>query len=143
VLHHIPDYLSFVDTLVDRLVPGGAFLALQDPLWYARARRAARLLDRGGYYTWRLGQGDLTRGLATVSRRLRGAFDEANPADMVEYHVVRNGVDEAALLRRLAPRFAAVEVLPYWSNQLWLGQRLGERLGLLNTFGISAVGRTR
>lgn len=141
VLHHIPDYVSFVDTLVERLAPGGSFLALQDPLWYPRAGRTTRLLDRGGYYTWRLGQGDLRRGLATVSRRVRGRYDEANPADMVEYHVVRQGVDENALLGRLRPRFDDVELLPYWSNQLSAGQWLGQRLGLRNTFGITATGR--
>lgn len=141
VLHHIPDYLSFVDGLTRRVSPGGALLALQDPLWYPRARRAARLLDRGGYYTWRLGQGDLSRGLATVSRRIRGRYDEANAADMVEYHVVRQGVDEVALLGRLRPQFASVELVPYWSNQLSAGQWLGDRVGLRNTFGISATGR--
>ena len=142
VLHHIPDYLSFVSAVVERLAPGGSFLALQDPLWYPRAGRAARLLDRGGYYTWRLGQGELSRGLATLSRRVRGRYDEANPADMVEYHVVREGVDDQALLALLRPRFETVALLPYWSNQLSAGQWLGQRLGLRNTFGISAVGRT-
>jgi 2-polyprenyl-3-methyl-5-hydroxy-6-metoxy-1,4-benzoquinol methylase len=142
VLHHIPDYVSFVDGLVGRLAPGGSFLALQDPLWYPRAGKATRLLDRGGYYVWRLGQGDLSRGLATLSRRARGAYDDTNPADMVEYHVVRQGVDEAALLGRLRPYFAAVELLPYWSNQLAAGQWLGERLGLRNMFGVSAVARS-
>lgn len=141
VLHHIPDYLSFVDTVVDRLAPGGTFLALQDPLWYPRAARSARLLDRGSYYVWRLGQGNAARGLATLNRRARGRYDETLPADMVEYHVVRHGVDEDALLRRLRPRFTSVDVLPYWSNQLAVGQRVGDRLGLRNTFGISADGR--
>lgn len=141
VLHHIPDYLSFVDTVVDRLAPGGTFLALQDPLWYPRADRSARLLDRGSYYVWRLGQGNVARGLETLSRRVRGRYDETEPADMVEYHVVRQGVDESALLDRLRPRFTAVELQPYWSSQLSAGQRLGDRLGLSNTFGISAVGR--
>lgn len=141
VLHHIPDYLSFVDSVVDRLAPGGTLLALQDPLWYPRADRAARLLDRSGYYLWRLGQGNAARGLATLSRRVRGRYDETRPADMVEYHVVRHGVDEDALLARLRPHFATVDLLPYWSSQLPAGQRLGDQLGLRNTFGIAAVGR--
>lgn len=141
VLHHVPDYLSFVDAVVQRLAPGGTLLALQDPLWYPRADRSARLLDRGSYYVWRLGQGNATRGLATLSRRLRSRYDEAEPADMVEYHVVRRGVDEEALLDRLRPHFTAVELLPYWSSQLPVGQRLGDWLGLRNTFGIAAVGR--
>jgi hypothetical protein len=32
VLHHIPDYLTFVGKALSRLLPGGAFVCLQDPL---------------------------------------------------------------------------------------------------------------
>ena len=141
VLHHIPDYLSYLDRLVGHVTPGGSLLTLQDPLWFPRTPRATRLLDRAAYYTWRLGRGDLARGASTVGRRLRGVYDEANPSDMVEYHVVRQGVDEAAVRSRLGPHFERVELLPYWSNQLSAGQWLGDRLGCRNTFGVSAVGR--
>lgn len=141
VLHHIPDYVSFVDHAIERLAPGGTFLALQDPLWYPRANRYARLVDRGGYYAWRLRQGNAAQGLATLTRRVRGRYDEANPADMVEYHVVRQGVDENALVDRLRPHFTSVDLMPYWSNQLSAGQLLGDRLGLRNTFALVATGR--
>ncbi|MDQ4091248.1 MAG: class I SAM-dependent methyltransferase [Actinomycetota bacterium] len=140
VLHHIPDYLAFLDELVPHLAPDGLLLTLQDPLWYARLRRSTHLLDKGGFYAWRLGQGNLGRGLATVSRRVRGVYDESNTSDMVEYHVVREGVDENAIVDALAPRFHSVEVLRYWSNQSRIVQELGERLGCANAFGISAEG---
>jgi SAM-dependent methyltransferase len=140
VLHHIPDYATFLDRVTGLLAPGGSLLSLQDPLWYSRLARRTHLLDRGGYYVWRIGQGNARQALATLSRRVRGVHDPSNPADMVEYHVVRDGVDEQAVMTVLGDRFDAVELLPYWSNQFGAVQRLGERLGLANTFGVLATG---
>ncbi|MDK1345867.1 methyltransferase domain-containing protein [Streptomyces sp. 378] len=141
VLHHIPDYLGTVRQLIERIVPGGAFLSVQDPLWYPRRSRVSLSLDRNAYFLWRLGQGQLRRGLATRLRRLRGVYDDANEADMVEYHVVRDGVDEEALRDLLAPAFATVEVRRYWSTQSGLLQAVGERLFPPTTFGLVATER--
>ncbi|MFG2022743.1 class I SAM-dependent methyltransferase [Streptomyces sp. NPDC048825] len=141
VLHHIPDYLGTVKQLVERIVSGGAFLSAQDPLWYPRRSRLSMSLDRNAYFLWRLGQGQLGRGLATRLRRLRGVYDDAKEADMVEYHVVRDGVDEEALRDLLAPAFATVEVRPYWSTQSGLLQAVGERLFPPTTFGLVATER--
>ena len=139
VLHHIPDYIDFLDKVTRRLAPGGALFTLQDPLWYSRVSKATLALNRGAFYGWRLGQGDLGRAAATFSRRLRGVFDEENPSDTVEYHTVRNGVDEMAIAELLRSRFERVDILPYWSHQSSAAQRLGERLGAVNTFGICAI----
>ncbi|MDQ1029182.1 SAM-dependent methyltransferase [Streptomyces umbrinus] len=144
VLHHIPDYLGTVKQLIERIVPGGAFLSAQDPLWYPRRSRMSLCLDRNAYFLWRLGQGQLRRDLATRLRRLRrlrGVYDDANEADMVEYHVVRDGVDEDALRDLLAPAFARVEVRRYWSTQSGLLQAAGERLFPPTTFGLVAGNR--
>ncbi|MEV6290602.1 class I SAM-dependent methyltransferase [Streptomyces sp. NPDC051896] len=141
VLHHIPDYLGGVDRLTDRVAPGGFFLSFQDPLWYPRRSSFAHWADRGAYFWWRLGQGELRRGLATRMRRLRGLHDPSNPADMVEYHVVRKGVDEEALLGLLTRPFASVETERYWSTQSPTLQAIGERYGLATTFGIIARDR--
>ncbi|WP_240929643.1 class I SAM-dependent methyltransferase [Streptomyces coryli] len=141
VLHHIPDYVRSVRRLTDRVVPGGAFVSYQDPLWYPRRGTVSMAADRGAYFLWRLGQGQLQRGLATRVRRLRGIRDESNPADMVEYHVVRDGVDELALRDLLAECFADVGVERYWSTQSPLLQQLGERRGPRTTFGLIARGR--
>lgn len=62
---------------------------------------------------------------------------------MTEYHVVRQGVDEQALVTFLTTAFSHVDVLRYWSTQAAPLQRLGEKLGLRNTFGIEATGRRR
>lgn len=141
VLHHIPDYLGAVGGVVDRLQEGGAFISFQDPLWYPRRPRHSLLAARAVYLAWRVTRGEYRRGVATVLRRLRGIHDEAEPSDMVEYHVVRQGVDERALHDLLASRFEAVSVLPYWSTQSRWGQGLGRRVLAPNTFGLIASGR--
>jgi SAM-dependent methyltransferase len=139
VLHHIPNYLTTVGELVNGLRSGGAFYCAQDPMWYPSRSRFNMAADRGAYMLWRLGQGNVKRGLKTRVRRLRGVYDETEAADMVEYHVVRQGVDERALATLLRERFDVVETWLYWSTQAkWL-QRLGERLGWKSTFGMIAV----
>ena len=140
VLHHIPDYLAFLDRLCALLAEGGGIFTVQDPLYYPRMSPLAHRADRAAYLTWRLFQGDYGRGLRTRVRRLRGVYDDAEPSDLVEYHVVRDGVDEVAIGRLLAPRFGSFEVFRYWSSQAPLWQRLGERSGLETTFGVEATG---
>ena len=139
VLHHIPDYMAFLENATKRLRPGGALLTLQDPTWYPRhpvAYRAARAT----YLVWRLGQGNMVNGMRTRLRRMRGIFDETNPSDMVEYHLVRKGVDEKAVLSFLRERFAEVTLVPYWSSHLRMAHGVGERLGLHSSFGVVAMG---
>lgn len=139
VLHHIPDYLGFLDRLCARVSAGGAIFTVQDPLYYPRMSRLAHRADRAAYLSWRLFQGNYAMGLATRLRRLRGRYDDAQPSDLVEYHVVRDGVDEQAIADLLGPRFGRVEVFTYWSSQAPLWQRLGQRTRLRTTFGIQAV----
>jgi SAM-dependent methyltransferase len=141
VLHHIPDYLAFFDTAARLINPGGSFVSWQDPTWYPRRRRSTHRAEQASYYLWRVQQGELRRGLATRIRRLRGVYDETNSADMSEYHVVRSGVDEQALVMRADKYFASVELTEYWSTQSTLGQRLGEQRNLPNTFALVARGR--
>lgn len=141
VLHHIPDYLGTVEQLVQRIAPGGAFFSVQDPLWYPRRSWMSMNLDRGAYFVWRLGQGDLRRGLSTRMRRLRGHYDDTNEADMSEYHVVRQGVDEVALRDLLAGSFRHVELQQYWSTQSGVLQGLGERFAPATTFALCARDR--
>jgi SAM-dependent methyltransferase len=143
VLHHIPDYLEALTQASSRLVPGGALLSLQDPIWYPRQSKVSRGMNRAGYYAWRLPRGNWRRGIGAVMRRTRETLDEDNPSDMVEYHVVRNGVDESAIRDLLLKDFAAVQVIPYWSNQSGAVQWIGTRLRLRNTFGILATGLSR
>lgn len=140
VLHHIPDYLGAVTNAVDNhLAPGGCLLAIQDPLWYPSLPRGVKTTSDLMYLSWRLGKGNVTRGLASRLRRARKDLREDQPSDMVEYHVVREGVDQEAVRDALTPRFARVEVDDYWSTHSGLWQSVGARAGLKNTFAVWAT----
>ncbi|GGT30280.1 hypothetical protein GCM10010271_37920 [Streptomyces kurssanovii] len=138
VLHHIPDYLGTIERVAGQIAPGGVFFSAQDPMWYPRRSRMSMNLDRNAYFLWRLGQGHFRRGIATRLRRIRGIYDDTNEADMVEYHVVRNGVDEEALRDLLAQNFEAVELQRYWSTQSGVLQAVGERFFPPTTFSLVA-----
>jgi hypothetical protein len=60
---------------------------------------------------------------------------------MVEYHVVRKGVDEQQVISALSDLYAEIGIIEYWSNVSSIGQRIGERFGWNNTFGMHARGR--
>jgi SAM-dependent methyltransferase len=141
VIHHIPDYVEAITGLCDKVLrPGGAIVTFQDPLWYPRQSRRAQALSWGSYFAWRISQGEIRRGLRTRWRRLKGTFDESEPSDLVEYHVVRNGVDDDLLEDLFRERFDHVEVDRYFSTQLALLQRVGAKYFPPNNFGIVARG---
>lgn len=141
VLHHVPDYLRFVDRLTSLIDVGGAFASFQDPLWYPRRSKVNLGADRWAYYAWRIGQRNLWRGLGTRVRRARKVYDESSAADMVEYHVVRDGVDDVRLVDLLDQSFSEVQRWSYWSTQLPPLQALGTRTGAKTTFGLIARSR--
>lgn len=141
VLHHIPEYLSAVSQATDRyLRAGGSFASIQDPLWYPSMDPWTKRLSEACYLSWRLGRGELLRGLKTrARRRVRGLSEEA-AGDAVEYHVVRNGIDNEKLAALLESDFDRVETFTYWSTQGAVQQRLGEQLAKTNTFAMFATG---
>ncbi len=141
LLHHIPDYVTFVRGLSGLLAPGGWFYSVQDPTYYPRRSRAVHLASRGTYFAWRLAQGNVRRGLATRVRRLKGTYSKAEPSDLVEYHVVRDGVDELALKSELQRWFDDVELVTYWSTQSPVFQRLLARADLASDFCLIGRGR--
>src|SRR5581483_8242907 len=141
VLHHIPDYLHYLERIIDRINPGGTLLSYQDPLYYPRRRRVNLLVDRAAFLAWRVRQGELRRGLATQIRRWRKVYDEHLASDMAEYHVVRDGVDELAISELLAGHFREVYLTSYWSTPSRTAQTLGDRLRIENTFAVRACGR--
>lgn len=141
VLHHIPDYFAFIDKAVkDHLSPGGSLIIMQDPLWYPSLGRARHAFSRSAYFCWRMTQGNYAQGLATRWRRLAGIYDESKAEDMAEYHVVRDGINHERLIAILQQRFVDVSFMPYWSTQGAIWQRMGEVLGIHNTFAITASG---
>lgn len=144
VVHHIPDYIDVLTRLCDEvLLPGGSLVTFQDPVWYPRQKTWAHAASQGAYLAWRVTRGDFRRGLATRWRRLRGVYSESNPSDLVEYHVVRQGVDELALQNLFSSRFATVELDRYFSTQSPLLQKVLERRLPANTFGILAQDRRK
>jgi len=139
VLHHIPDYSGFIKgPVLDRLERAGTLLIFQEPLWYPRLRRSDYWASRAAYLAWRSTRGSYLRGLSTLGRRIVGRLDASTEADMVEYHVVRQGVDESAIADECRDRFDHVECSPYWSTQAPPFQWIGQQLGLRNTFLIKA-----
>lgn len=141
LLHHIPDYVTFVRDLAGLVHDGGWFFSAQDPTYYPRRRRREHLAARGSYFLWRLGQGNYARGLSTRLRRVRGEWSETEASDLVEYHVVRDGVDELALQRELSRHYSDVELFTYWATQGPLLQRALAPLRLGTEFGLVARGR--
>jgi SAM-dependent methyltransferase len=141
VLHHIPDYIAVLDRLVHQVVPNGSLVTFQDPTYYPRRTRRAHWLTRVSYLMWRVTRGDLREGCKSFVRRLTGTLDERNPRDMVEYHAVRNGVDELRVADALRPHFGSVRLITYWSTHNPWAQRVIGRTGVTNVFGVIAEGR--
>ena len=140
VLHHIPDYLTALTDACRHLLPGGTLLTFQDPLYYSSLQRGVHATSDAMYLSWRVTRGELLQGLVNRTRRMRNDLSIEEPSDMVEYHVVRDGVDQAAIKRVLLPRFDSVEVTSYWSAHAGIWQRVGEKLGICNTFAVRARG---
>jgi SAM-dependent methyltransferase len=138
-LYHIPDYLALLRQFAVVLERHGQFISYADPLRYDTVPWRARRFSQASYYWWRLFQGNYGRGLRTLTRRAQQRLDENCPADMVEYHVVRNGVDQLAIRQLLEERGFAVRTITYHWSQSPLGNWLGQRLRLHNGFVISAV----
>lgn len=142
MIHHVPDYLNLLNRSNSHVRKGGCLLTFQDPLRYDRMPLHHRFIDRASYFAWRLGQGNFKRGLKTRWRRLRGVYSPTVVVDFEDYHVVRNGVDSAAIVKLLGPSFSEVRAVAYWSTYSGFLQSLGERLHLTSSFGILACGRT-
>ncbi len=138
LLHHIPDYVTFVGDLSALVDGGGFFYSTQDPTYYPRRNRRTHVLGRGAYFLWRLGQGNYRRGLATRVRRAKGEWSETEASDLVEYHVVRDGVDELALTAELERHFDDVRMFTYWSTQGPFLQKALGPLRLPTDFGLIA-----
>lgn len=141
MLHHVPDYLGLLSRSASHIRPGGCLITFQDPLRYDRVPFGHHFADRVSYFAWRSAQGNVRRGLKTRWRRLRGVYAATEAVDFDEYHVVRNGVDSSEVARLLRSLFDTVEVVPYWSTYSRALQWAGERLHLVSSFGVLALGR--
>jgi 2-polyprenyl-6-hydroxyphenyl methylase / 3-demethylubiquinone-9 3-methyltransferase len=140
-IHHIPDYLAAIGNLLPLLKPRGQFFSFQDPLRYDTLERRSFVFSQLAYFSWRMCQGNLWRGLKTRLRRVRGVYIAGSPEDDAEYHVTRNGVDHAAIVQLLESERFNATVVRYFSTQSGFLQRVGAFLALENTFSITAQRR--
>ena len=138
LLHHIPDYLAFVNKAAEVVAPGGYFISIADPLRYDSISRFEYFYARATYYSMRLFKGNYLRGLKTLMRRSRGTLSEDLPEDNVEYHIVRNGVDQDAIKKAFEKLGFDCEIIPYfgWNNPIM--SPLGRKLGIRSSFAVVA-----
>jgi len=134
LLHHIPDYIDFIGRVMKVVREGGYFVSFADPLRYDSISRFEYLYARLTYYTMRVFKGNYIRGLKTLLRRSKGTLSDKLPEDNVEYHVVRNGVDQDAIRELLVKNGFECEITPYfgWNNPIM--SPLGRVLGIRSSF---------
>lgn len=141
-LHHIPDYLSVIETGVGALSKNGQFFSFQDPIRYDTMSAVSRWLNKAMYFSWRVFQGDFFGGISRRLRRARGVYLEDCPADNTEYHVVRGGVDQDKIVELLSSKGFDSRVVRYFSTQGSVFQPIGSALGIKNTFAVIANRRS-
>lgn len=137
-LHHIPDYISLITAGVNTLSKTGQFFSFQDPIRYDTMNVFSYWFSKGAYFSWRVFQADFFGGVFRTLRRARGIYLPDCPSDSVEYHVVRNGVDQDKIEGLLSSKGFECRVIRYFSTQGRLFQSLGSALGVENTFSVIA-----
>lgn len=137
-LHHVPDPAGLIRSVVPLLAPHGILFSFQDPLRYRSLGAFTRTVAGLAYFCWRVPKGDVVGGAMRRARRMMGVYRDDCPQDNAEYHVVRSGVDHEALEKLLTEAGLSVELVRYFSTQHAWWQRLGDSLGLENTFSIVA-----
>lgn len=138
-LHHVPDYLGMINSLMKILTPHGQFFSFQDPLRYDSLGKLELLYSNLSYMWWRIFKGDLIGGLQRRLRRSRGVYLQDCEHDNAEFHVTRNGVDQDAISRLFLANGFECEIRSYFSTQNCFFQLVGEWLGINNTFAVVAI----
>ncbi|MDP1624573.1 MAG: class I SAM-dependent methyltransferase [bacterium] len=137
-LHHVPDYMGMIKEIVTVLSPYGQFFSFQDPLRYDTVGKATMTFSQLAYFSWRVFRGDVLGGIKRRIRRARGIYLEDVLHDNVEYHVIRNGVDQEDICEFFREHDFDCRVVPYFSTQSRLFQPIGALVGMKNTFAIIA-----
>jgi SAM-dependent methyltransferase len=135
-LHHVPDYEALVEAALSALRSGGVFFSFQDPLAHASLGPLTRWYARTAYLAWRISQGDLRNGARRYLRRRKHGLSPNLPDDAEEFHALRGGVDQQALLRTFESHGVPTRLVLYFSTQSPVFQRLGSALGIENTFAL-------
>jgi len=136
-LHHIPDYLELIERACTIISPRGQFLSFQDPLRYDSLGRFTRF----AHDSWRLLQGDVIGGIKRRLRRNKGTFLDI-PEDNTEYHYLRGGVDQDAIMELFKELGFDCDIICYFSTDGAAWQHLGDFLGMENNFAVVARKRS-
>jgi 2-polyprenyl-3-methyl-5-hydroxy-6-metoxy-1,4-benzoquinol methylase len=137
-IHHIPDYISVIDKITEVLSPGGTFLSFQDPLRYDTVNTFTSFFTRFAYFTWRITRGDVINGLKRRLRRAKGIYHDDCREDNVDYHVVRNGVDQIKISDFFKSMNFSCEIIKYFSSESSIWQPVGQLFRLENMFAVIA-----
>ncbi|MCI0841982.1 MAG: class I SAM-dependent methyltransferase [Chloroflexi bacterium] len=135
-LHHVPDYLALTRDAVAVLSPHGQFFSFQEPLWHDSLGPFARRFSNVAYLAWRVFKADKLGGFKRRRRRSRGLYLEDCPEDNAEYHAVREGIDQNAMMDLFKESGLDYQMVRYFSTQSRLFQFIGSSLGMKNTFAI-------
>ena len=138
-LHHVPDYLGFLDRAIGRARSRAVFLSFQDPLLYASLPRPTRTYATLSYDAWRLVQGDVLAGIGRRLRRSRGVYLDTVVEDVIEYHSTREGVDHQAVLAKIAAHGFEPRLVRYFSTQASPFHVVGRVFRLENMFAVIAT----
>jgi SAM-dependent methyltransferase len=136
-LHHIPDYCQLLADAIGVLRPHGEFLSFQDPLRYSTLGVVNRTYSATAYFSTRLLRPDFIGGFGRFLRRSIGSYRNVS-ADNVEYHVVRDGVDQDLIREHFEARGFKCEIVRCFSTPSILWQKIGESFGFTNTFAVVA-----
>lgn len=138
-LHHVPDYLSFIEAIIPLMAPKGSFISLAEPTRFDTIPRWHRGFNFISYAMIRIFKGHYLRGLRTRYRRLRGILRTDLPEDNVEFHMVRNGVDQNAICDLFRKRGLNCRVVRYFGTANPLMRPLGRLLRVQTSFALCAV----
>jgi ubiquinone/menaquinone biosynthesis C-methylase UbiE len=138
-LHHVPDYISLIQLSAKMTKPSGQIFTFQDPMRYDTLSRFDSIFSMVSYITWRIFQGDVLAGTARKIRRMCGIYYEDSMHDNAEYHVTRNGVDQNLIVKTLLDAGFDCQLILYFSTQNKLFQKIGDVLGVKNSFGVMAT----
>jgi SAM-dependent methyltransferase len=135
-LHHVPDYLALTRDSLSVLSEHGQFFSFQEPLWHDSLGAFTRRFSNIAYLSWRIFKGDRLAGFKRRLRRSKGIYLEDSVEDNAEYHAVREGIDQDALMELFTRSNLDYKFVRYFSTQNKVFQFIGSLLGTKNTFAI-------
>lgn len=144
-LHHIPDTETLLASIEPIISKNGCFISFADPLRYDTIPIFTLAYTKLGYFIWRVRQRNLLRGCKSLMRRFLKKYDINKEEDMVEYHVVRNGVDQELIRNFWSKHSYNYKLIPYFWSPSPIFTLIGKFAKLKNGFAFYAykIGSSR